>query len=609
MSWNILLVDDEPAITNAIRRMLRAESWHILQADNARTALTILQQQDIHVLVTDYKMPGTDGLTLCRQARQHSPDTYRLLLSGQVDYADLRQAWKQGDVHRFVAKPWDNLLLRLDITEGIRRHQLLRRSNDLMQRLNQQNALLLTDQNWIVRYVSPALADLLQCRDQSLLGINLFAPAVSDAAVTLETEVTWQTEQEQTWLGDFSFHCADGSLLPVRMSISPLGSDFRVICCEPLTADTAPQRELNDELQRYSGEHHLQRLQEDAGQADAELRLLVVEFPAHSIANRDIAAVCFERLQEACAGEFPVYSPQLNIFLLLLPASLTATGIRQLQQRIQEAFSAPLDQQSLQPLISPERKPADIDCWTDWLRQRLGIPAHRPSPTGTPAAAAAADGHNAPPQDTATPVFNQTGQLTALQTPPPPQFDRDGWRHWLQQAQQEWQALSRAPLSLLIPAVDCHAAQLQPLLQALADTADANRQLCALVHEAEILAGQKDDNTGLCALLTSAGCRLMLEDFGRGFVSPRQLLTLPLAGISLSADFLQQLQHTRSLAQNRRLLQRLHEQGLQIRAAGLDSPELLAAAHSSQVDWLVGELLSPPISLRQLSWFGTGSGA
>src|SRR5690606_453529 len=140
-----------------------------------------------------------------------SPATYRLLLSGQVDYAALRQAWQDGDVHRFVAKPWDNLLLSLDIREGLRQHELLRHSNELLLQLCQQSPLLLTDENWIVRYVNEPLCQLLGRNERELTGINLFAPALSAMPVTLETDVTRQTEQQHTWLGDFSLQRSNGS--------------------------------------------------------------------------------------------------------------------------------------------------------------------------------------------------------------------------------------------------------------------------------------------------------------------------------------------------------------------------------------------------------------
>ena len=86
MQWNLLLVDDEADILQTLRRMLRSDTFTIFEANNASEALTLFAQHDIHLMITDYKMPNTDGLALCREVRQRSPATYRILLSGQVDY-------------------------------------------------------------------------------------------------------------------------------------------------------------------------------------------------------------------------------------------------------------------------------------------------------------------------------------------------------------------------------------------------------------------------------------------------------------------------------------------------------------------------------------------
>ena len=84
MSQNILLVDDEAGIIHAIRRMLRSESFNIFEANSGDEALAILERHDIHLMISDYKMPGMNGLTLCHKSRAISPTTYRLLLSGRL---------------------------------------------------------------------------------------------------------------------------------------------------------------------------------------------------------------------------------------------------------------------------------------------------------------------------------------------------------------------------------------------------------------------------------------------------------------------------------------------------------------------------------------------
>jgi len=122
MQLNVLLVDDENGIIQALRRMLRAEPYQLFEASDGEEALEIIKREDNNLMLTDYKMPRRDGISLCEEVRRLSPATYRLLLSGQVDYTALQQAWKDGVVHRFVAKPWDNYTLTMHIHEGLRQH-------------------------------------------------------------------------------------------------------------------------------------------------------------------------------------------------------------------------------------------------------------------------------------------------------------------------------------------------------------------------------------------------------------------------------------------------------------------------------------------------------
>lgn len=608
MQHTLLLVDDERGITDAIKRMLRSEPWQILQASNADEALQLFDQHPIDLLITDYKMPGTDGLSLCRLVRERSPATYRLLLSGQVDYAALRQAWQDGDVHRFVAKPWDNLLLTVDIREGLRQHQLLQQSNALLQQLDQQNPLLLTDENWVVRHVNEPLCRLLNCQPKELHGINLFAPALSAMPVSLETEVTHQTEQQHSWLGIFTFQRPQQTALPTRMSISPLGPHFRLCLCQPVTGTLAPERGLQEELQRYSGEHHLQRLQQDAGAYPQEAQLLVISFPAAEVCDRDLASICFDRLQAASADQYSMYSPQPHRFLLLLPADLSSTAQAELQQAIRQAFEQPLQlqhsQHRLQPVLSLEQKPADIDCWIDWLRQRLGMPQIN---SGTSAAQPAVTQPAASPASPATrlqvrPVFNRSGRLVALELPSPQQHDQAGWQAGLQQLLHHWELLFGSPLPVLLNVSQASHQDTGVVLQALGQLPPHQWQGFARISEADLL-DQSDAAIRFRDQLREQRCQLLLQQFGQGFLNPRQVLQQPLAGVCMTAEFLSQLRSSKVTPQSRRLLQKLHDQPLLLCTDGIDTPEQLAAAHLNQLDWLAGDLLSPPISPEQLQWF------
>jgi len=607
MQRNVLLVDDEAGIIQAIRRMLRAEPFHIHEASSGDEALAILQRYDIELLITDYKMPGMDGLTLCRKAREISPATYRLLLSGQVDYSALRSAWQQGDVHRFVAKPWDNLLLGIDIKEGLKQHDLLKNLQQVSQAVQTEQAMLLTDNNWIVRMASPLLCEALQCEESDLLGINLFAHALSSMPVTLETDVTRQVEQQQTWLGHFNLTGPRQLNLPAWMAITPLGSQYRLCSCNFVTSDQSPQRDLKDELQRYSGEHHLQRLQQAADGARTEPQLMVVALP-EEVSHKDLSSICYERLQAATDDLYEIYSPQPHTFLILLPASVSAEQIERLSQNIQQDFNESVSFQGqpilLQPQISIEQKPAGIAHWDDWLRRRLGLPAtsgkEQPRTTTT---TPVADQHHASSQFRALPVFNQQGTLTALQAPEASTYNESGWVAWFRAIGNIWQQHFDHELHIIMPAAEQPPASVRAFVKALAEARQRLPLQCHIILGEDCILSEDEADLNWRDELRTQQCQLFIANFGRSFLNSRQILSLPIQGVSLAPEFLIHMRNSKSLPQSRRLLQRIHDHELTIYAPGMDNTEALASAHQSNVDWLSGSVLSRELSADQLQWF------
>lgn len=607
MQRNILLVDDEAGIIQAIRRMLRSESFHIFEASNGNDALAILERNDIQLLITDYKMPGMDGLTLCRKTREMSPSTYRLLLSGQVDYSALRRAWQDGDVHRFVAKPWDNLLLTMDIREGIRQHQLLRHMHDLSHGLQHQQPTLLTDANWIVRLANSPLCKALDCNEQDLLGMNLFAPALSDMPVTLETEVTRQVEEGKTWLGHFNLTGPSQVRHQAWMAITPIGEQYRLCACNWVAEDLEPVRDLRDELKRYSGEHHLDRLQQAVSRARQEPQLMVVSFSNGTSMSKDLAAICYERLQAATDDLYEIYSPQPGTFLILQPATLNDEQTQRLMQIIRQDFEEPMSYQGqdmrLQPDIATERKPDDVANWDDWLRQRLGLTSSgRDQTEQSPVAAAESNLQTTKSRYRVLPVFNQIGELVALQVPADACTEGE-WDKWLADVSCMWQQNFSRDLHLILNSADHSSDNIRALTRVLMIQEQPPR--CSVILGEDCVLSDSADDLNWRDELRARGCELFIANFGRSFLNSRQVLSLPIQGVCLAPEFLIHMRSSKSLPQSRRMLQRIHDHGMTIYAPGMDDTESLASAHQTNVDWLSGNLLSQPVSSDQLRWFST----
>ena len=102
----ILFVDDEVRVLRSIERGLIDQPYHVLFAETGEQALEILRQHEVHVLVTDMRMPEMTGLELLQVVREHYPHIVRIVLSGYTQVSMLLTAINQGKIFRFISKPW-----------------------------------------------------------------------------------------------------------------------------------------------------------------------------------------------------------------------------------------------------------------------------------------------------------------------------------------------------------------------------------------------------------------------------------------------------------------------------------------------------------------------
>ena len=115
--YTVLFVDDEPRITSALRAIFRRE-YNVLIANSGADALVILEKHNVDVLVSDQRMPEMLGNELLAIVSQKHPQTMRILLTGFMDKKAIVDSINQGEVYRFINKPWDNDQMREIIAEA-----------------------------------------------------------------------------------------------------------------------------------------------------------------------------------------------------------------------------------------------------------------------------------------------------------------------------------------------------------------------------------------------------------------------------------------------------------------------------------------------------------
>ncbi len=137
----ILIVDDEPANLQKLKRTFLTE-YTVHEARTGDEALLILKDRPVVAIVTDQRMPGMSGVNLLRQAREVRPDTIRIILTGYTDVEYLMDAINQGQVHRYITKPWEPVALKEALRQEIERWQLRKENERLSEELRRANEKL-----------------------------------------------------------------------------------------------------------------------------------------------------------------------------------------------------------------------------------------------------------------------------------------------------------------------------------------------------------------------------------------------------------------------------------------------------------------------------------
>jgi eukaryotic-like serine/threonine-protein kinase len=114
----VLFVDDEERILNALRALFRGQ-YHVFTAENGGLAIEFVKRFGIHVVVSDQRMPGILGVELLRQVKELSPNSVRMLLTGYSDLASIVGSINEGEVFRFVKKPWDNIEIQKTVADAV----------------------------------------------------------------------------------------------------------------------------------------------------------------------------------------------------------------------------------------------------------------------------------------------------------------------------------------------------------------------------------------------------------------------------------------------------------------------------------------------------------
>ena len=110
----VICVDDEQRILNSLKMLLK-RNFNVLVTTDGNEAIQLLKKEKAHVIICDQRMPKITGIEVLKQANRVSPNTMRILLTGYSDLAAVVGSINDGEIYRFINKPWENSYIKQQI--------------------------------------------------------------------------------------------------------------------------------------------------------------------------------------------------------------------------------------------------------------------------------------------------------------------------------------------------------------------------------------------------------------------------------------------------------------------------------------------------------------
>lgn len=135
----LAFIDDEVNILYAITRLLRKKEWELLTYSSPQEALANLSgRNDVDIIISDYRMPGMNGVEMLNLLKQDCPSALRMILSGHADLQGILMAINQAEIYRFITKPWIDEDFIITLEKAIQFHTLTQENLRLSLMVRQQ---------------------------------------------------------------------------------------------------------------------------------------------------------------------------------------------------------------------------------------------------------------------------------------------------------------------------------------------------------------------------------------------------------------------------------------------------------------------------------------
>jgi response regulator RpfG family c-di-GMP phosphodiesterase len=164
--FSVLAVDDEPNIVSALRRTLRSRGFTVHTALGGAEGLQLLEMQPVDAIISDMRMPEMTGAQFLQAARACMPEAVRILLTGYSDITSTIEAVNNGEIFRYLSKPWDDDVLLSVLHDGLERKRLARERDQLLALTREQNLQLQAHAEELEGKVRERTADLQKANER-----------------------------------------------------------------------------------------------------------------------------------------------------------------------------------------------------------------------------------------------------------------------------------------------------------------------------------------------------------------------------------------------------------------------------------------------------------
>jgi response regulator RpfG family c-di-GMP phosphodiesterase len=164
----ILIVDDENSIVNSLTRLLRREGFHTISAASGHEGLELLKNMEtpVALIISDQRMPEMTGDQFLEEAKELAPQALRFLLTGHADMDALIAAINKGQVHRYIAKPWNDKDFVIQVGQAIELFNLVQENKSLQELTQRQNQELLSLNRQLEKKVTERGRVLLKAHEE-----------------------------------------------------------------------------------------------------------------------------------------------------------------------------------------------------------------------------------------------------------------------------------------------------------------------------------------------------------------------------------------------------------------------------------------------------------